>query len=48
MEDRVNVPGREEVELGCHWGYEFRNGKGAVTFRGQFDHSMGNGEVLPF
>jgi hypothetical protein len=34
MEDGMNVPGGREVELRCHWGYEFRNGKGSVAFRG--------------
>jgi hypothetical protein len=48
MEDGVNVPRRGEVKLGGHWGYEFRNGKGAVTFRGQFDCSVGYREILPF
>jgi hypothetical protein len=48
MEDGVNVPGRGEVELGSHWGYELRNGKGAVTFWGKFDCPVGYGEVLPF
>jgi hypothetical protein len=32
MEDRVNVPGRGEVEFGSYWGNEFRNGEGSVTF----------------
>jgi hypothetical protein len=48
MEDRVNVPGRGEVELGSHRGDEFRNDKGAVPFGGQFDCSVRNGEVLSF
>jgi hypothetical protein len=48
MEDGMNVPGRGEVELGSHWGNEFRNGKGTVTFRGQLGCSVGYGEVLPF
>jgi hypothetical protein len=34
VEDRVNVPGCGEVELGSYWGDEFRNGKGAVMFGG--------------
>jgi hypothetical protein len=48
MKDRMNVPGRGEVKLGSHWGDEFRNNEGAVMFRGQFDCSVGNGEVLSF
>jgi hypothetical protein len=48
MKDRVNVPGCGEVKLGSHWGDEFRNNEGAVTFRGQFDCSVGYGEVLSF
>jgi hypothetical protein len=48
MEDRVNVPGRGEVELGSHWGDEFRNNEGTITFGGQFDRPVGYGKVLPF
>jgi hypothetical protein len=32
MEDGMNVPRRGEVKLGCHRGYEFHDGKGAVAF----------------
>jgi hypothetical protein len=48
MEDGMNVPGRGEVKLGSHWGNEFRNDKGTITFGGQFDCSVGYGEVLSF
>jgi len=48
MEDGVDVPGRGEVKLGSHRGDEFRDDEGTVTFRGQFDCSMGYGEVLSF
>jgi hypothetical protein len=34
VEDGVNVPGRGEVKLGSHWGDEFRDNEGTVTFRG--------------
>ena len=34
MEDGVNVPRRGEVKLGSHRRDEFRDGKGAVAFRG--------------
>jgi hypothetical protein len=48
MEDRVNVPRRGEVELGCYWGYEFCDGKGSVTFGGQLNRSVGCRKVLSF
>jgi hypothetical protein len=48
MEDGVDVPGHGEVKLGSYRRNEFCNEKGAVTFRGQFDCSMGYGEVLAF
>jgi hypothetical protein len=48
MKDRVNVPRRGEVKLGGHWGDEFRNDEGAIALRGQFDRSVGYGEVLSF
>jgi hypothetical protein len=48
MKHRMNVPRCREVKLGSHWGYKFRNSEGTITFRGQFDCSVGNGEVLPF
>jgi hypothetical protein len=34
MEDGMNVPGHGEVELGSYRRNEFRDGKGAVAFRG--------------
>jgi hypothetical protein len=34
MEDRVDIPGRGEVELGSHRGYKFRDNEGAVPFGG--------------
>jgi hypothetical protein len=48
MKDRVNVPGRGEVKLGSHGGDEFRNEEGSISFRGQFDCSVGYGKVLFF
>jgi hypothetical protein len=34
MKNRVNVPGRGEVEFGSHRGDKFRNDEGAVSFGG--------------
>jgi hypothetical protein len=48
VKDRMNIPGRGEVELGSHWGNEFRDREGTVPFRGQFDCSVGNRKVLSF
>jgi hypothetical protein len=48
VEDRMNVPGRGEVESGSHRGDEFRNSEGSVSLGGQFDRSVRNWKVLSF
>jgi hypothetical protein len=48
VEDGVDVPGHGEAQLGGDRGYQFRDDKGTVALRGEFDRSMRERKVLSF
>jgi hypothetical protein len=48
MENRVNVPGQGEAQLGSDWRYQFCNGERTIAFGGKFDCTVGEGKILSF